>query len=149
MNDLSLDGDVLVLFNFALLGNIFDLLFRDVLRNVLSEIFDSVVVSDSNFSRNLFDSDFFSVLSDSSSLGNSFDLGLILVLDNFLLERHIFDSAFALDDLFSSIDNSINNTRLNSRSINCRSNKRSSNRGSSIGIGSSRHRSSVSSRRHC
>ena len=112
MDDLPFDWDVLVFFNFAFLGNVFDLFFWDVLGNVLPKILDSIVISDSNFPRNFFDSDFLSVFGDFSSLGNSLNSSFILVFDDFFLEGHVFDSAFTLNDLLSSVNNGIHNLGL-------------------------------------
>ena len=109
MDDLSFDWNILILFNFSLFGNVFDLFFWDILRNVLSEIFDSIVISHGNFSRNLFDSDFISVFSDSSSFGDSLDFSLIFVFDDFLLEWNVFDSALSFNHFFCSVNNSVNN----------------------------------------
>lgn len=118
VDDLSFDWDVLVLFNFSFLGNVFDLFFWNVLRNVLSKILDGIVVGDGNFSWDFLNSDFFSVLGDLSSFGNSFNSSFILVFDDFFLEGHVFDSAFTLDDLFAGVDDSVDNLRLLS-SNNC------------------------------
>lgn len=118
VDDLSFDWDVLVLFNFSFLGNVFDLFFWNVLRNVLSKILDGIVVGDGNFSWDFLDSDFFSVLGDLSSFGNSFNSSFIFVFDDFFLEGHVFDSAFTLDDLFAGVDDSVDNLRLLS-SNNC------------------------------
>ena len=59
VDNLSFDWDVLVLFDFPFLGNIVDLFFRNVLWDVLPKILNSIIVSDSNFSRYFLNSNFF------------------------------------------------------------------------------------------
>lgn len=112
MDDLPLDGDVLVLLDLSFLGNILNLLFGDVLGNVLPEILDGVVVDLGDFSRNLLNSDLLLVLSDLSSSGDSLDSGLLPVLDDLLLEGHVFDPALALDDFLAGVDDSVDNLGL-------------------------------------
>jgi hypothetical protein len=94
--------------------DVFDSGFWDVLGNVLSQIFDCVVVSDGHFSWDGLDFSFFLVFSNFSGLGDSFHSGLILVFDHFLLEGDIFNSAFSLDDLFSGVDCGVDNLLVTS-----------------------------------
>ena len=119
MDNLSFDGQVLNAFPGSFNGLVFDDGFFDFLGNVFDLGFDSVVVSDGDFSRNLFDSDFFSVFSDSSSLWNSFDFGLILVFNDFLFERNVFNSAFTFNNFFTSVDNCVNNLRSLVSYVSC------------------------------
>lgn len=112
VNNLPFDWDVFVSFNFTFLGNILDFFFWDILGDVLSKIFDGIVVGDGNFSRNFFDSLFFSIFCDFSSSGYSFNSSFILVFNDLFLERNVLDSAFSLDDLFASVDGSVHNMRL-------------------------------------
>lgn len=112
MNDLPFNWNVFILFHLSFFGNVFDLFFWDVLGDVLSKILDSIVISDGNFPRNFFDSDFFSVFGDFSCLGNSFDSSFILVFNDFFLEGNVFDSALTLNDFLSSINNGIHNLGL-------------------------------------
>lgn len=112
VNNLSFDWNVFVLFNFSLLGNVLDFFFRDVLRNVLSQIFNGIIVSNGDFSWNFLNSSFFSVLSDFSSLWDSLNSRFLSVFNDFLFERNVFDSAFTLDDFFTSVDNGVNNLGL-------------------------------------
>lgn len=112
MDNLSFDWNVLILLNFSFLGDVFDLSFWDVLRNVLSEIFDGIVIGDGNFPRDLLDSNFFSVFGNFSSLGYSLYSAVILIFNDFLFERNVFDSALAFNHFFSSVDCSVDNLRL-------------------------------------
>lgn len=105
--DLSFNRDVFVLFNFSFLSYVLNLFFRDILRNILPQVFDGIIVSDSYFSWNFFDSSLFSVLCDFSGSWDSLDSSFLSVIDDFFLEWHIFDSAFSLDDFSTGVNNGI------------------------------------------
>lgn len=119
MDDLPFDWDVLVFFNFAFLGNVFDLFFWDVLGDVLTKILDSVVIGDGYFPRNFFDPNFFSVLGHFSSLGNSFYSSFVLVFDHLFLEWHVLNSALPLNNLLPSVHHSVHNLGLLSNCCAC------------------------------
>jgi hypothetical protein len=112
VNNLSFYWNVFILFNFSFFSNVFNLSFWDVLRNVLTKIFNGIVVGNSDFPWDFFYSNLFSIFSDFSGLRNSFNSGIFLVFDNFFFEGDIFDSAFSLDNFFTSVDYSVNNLRL-------------------------------------
>lgn len=108
MYDLSFDWDILILFDFSFLGDVFDLFFWNVLWDVLSQILDGIVVSDGDLSRDLFDFHLFSVLSNFSSFWYSFDSSLFSIFDYLFLEWNVFDSALSFDNFFAGIDDSVN-----------------------------------------
>lgn len=112
MNDLPFDWNVFVFLDLSFLGNILDLSFGNVLRNILTKIFDGIVIGDGDFSGDFLNSDLLSVLGDSSSLWNSLDSGFVLVLDNLLLEWNVFNSAFTFNDLLASVDHCIHDLGL-------------------------------------
>lgn len=93
--------------------NVFDSLFGDILRNVLSQILNSIVVGDSDFLRNGLNLSLLSVFNLLDLLGDSFNLGLILIFHDFLFKGNVFDSALALNNLFSSVDSSSNDLSAN------------------------------------
>ena len=116
MNDLSFDWNIFILFNFSFFSNIFNLSFWNVLRNILTKIFNGIVVSDSDLPWNFFYSNFLSIFCDFSGLRNSFNSGIFLIFNNFFFEGDIFDSALSLYYFFTSVDYSVNNLRLMSNS---------------------------------
>lgn len=89
--------------------NIFDDLFRYVLRNVLSKILNGIVVSDSDFLGDGFNLALLFVFHLFDFLWDTFDLGLILVFDDLLFEGHIFDTTLTLDDFLACVDCGSNN----------------------------------------
>lgn len=108
VNDLSLNGDVFIA--DLLLGdlNILDPLLRNVLRDVLPEVLNGVVVSDSDLLGNGLNLPLFPVFDLLDLLGDSLDLGLVLVLDDLLLEGNVLDPALPLDDLLAGVHSSRN-----------------------------------------
>ena len=112
VDNLSFDWNIVVSFYLSFSSNIFDCFFWNVLWNVLSEILYCIVVDFSHLSGNLFNNSFFSILSNFSGSWNSIYMLLISILDDFLLERNILNSAFTLDDFFAHINSCINNLRL-------------------------------------
>lgn len=109
MRGVPFDRDVFVSNCFFGNLNVFYSLFRNILGNVLSEIFNGIVIGDSDFLGNVLNLSFLSVLDLLDLLGNSLNFGLVLVLDDLLLEGHVFDSAFTLNDILSSINGGSNN----------------------------------------
>ncbi len=109
VDNLSFDWDVLISGDNTFFGNVFNRFLRNVLRNVLSQILNGVVVGDGDFTGDFFDSSFLSVLGHSSSLGDALNSSLILVLDDLLLEWHVFYSAFTLDHFLSSVHSRVYN----------------------------------------
>eukprot|EP00178_Gracilaria_changii_P004745 TRINITY_DN1774_c0_g1_i1.p3 TRINITY_DN1774_c0_g1~~TRINITY_DN1774_c0_g1_i1.p3 ORF type:complete len:132 (-),score=11.04 TRINITY_DN1774_c0_g1_i1:222-617(-) len=109
MNDLSFDRNVFVSNLFLGNLNIFYSLFRYILRNVLSQIFNSVVIGNCDLTRNSLDFSLFLVFNSFDLLGNTFNLSLVFVFNDLLFEGNILDSAFSLDDLFSSVDGGSDN----------------------------------------
>ena len=109
VDNLSLNRDVFVSDLFLGNLNIFNFLFRNVLRNVLSKILNGIVVGNSDLTRDGLNFSFFLVFDSLDLLGNSLDFGLILVLNDLLLEWNVFDPAFSLDDFFASVDGGSNN----------------------------------------
>ncbi len=108
VDDLSLNWNVFVFLDLSFSGDVFDGLLGNVLRNVLSQVLNGVIVGLGDFSWDGFDSLFLSVFSDFSGLGDSLDSDLVLVFNDFLLEWNVFDSALTLDDLFASVNNGVN-----------------------------------------
>ena len=88
--------------------NVFNLFLRDILRNVLSKILNCIVVGNGNFTRNCLNLLFFFVFNSFHLLWNSLNLCLILILKNFLFEGNILNSAFSLDNFFSSVNSCSN-----------------------------------------
>ena len=109
VDNLSLNRNVFI--SDLFLGNldIFDLLLRNILRDVLSEIFNGIVVGDSDLTRNSLDLSFLLVLNSLDLLGDSLHLGLVLVFKDLLLEWNVFDSALSLDHLFAGVDGGADN----------------------------------------
>lgn len=109
VDDLSFNWNVLVLLDFPFSGNILNSLLGDVLRNVLSQIFNGVIVGFSNLSWNALDSLLLSIFSHSSGLWHSLHSHFILIFDDFLLEWNILNSALALDHFFPSVNSGVDN----------------------------------------
>jgi hypothetical protein len=109
---LPLDGDVLVA--DLLLGDldVLDSLLRDVLGNVLSEVFNSVVISDSDLLGDGLDLPLLTVLHLLDFLGDTLHFGLVLVLHDLLLEGDVLDPALTLDHLLASVDSSADHLGL-------------------------------------
>lgn len=80
------------------------------MRDILSKIFNSVVVSDSDFFRDGLHLSLLSVLHLLDLSGDSLNLGLVLVFDDLLFEGDVFDSALSLDDFLASVDCGANNS---------------------------------------
>lgn len=114
MEGLPLDGDVLVADLFLGDLDVLDPLFRDVLGNVLSEVFNSVVISDSDLLGDGLDLPLLTVFHLLDLLGDTLHLGLILVFHDLLLEGHVLDPALTLDHLLASVDSSANHLGLTS-----------------------------------
>ena len=112
VDDLSFDWDVLVSLDLSFLGDILDFFFGDVLRNVLPEVLDGIVVGDTDFAGDFFDPLLFSVLSDFSGPGDSFNSGFILVFDDLLLEGDVLDSALSLDHFLGGVHSGVHNLGL-------------------------------------
>lgn len=72
----------------------------------MSEIFHSVVVSNSDLFRNGLDFSLLSVLDFLHLLGHSLHFRLVLVLDDLLLEGHVLDSALPFYHFFACIHRS-------------------------------------------
>lgn len=104
MHNLSFNWNVLVPDLFLWYLNVFDSLFWDVLRDVLSEIFNGIIVSYSDLLWNVLNFSFFSIFYFFSFFGDSLDGGLILVFNDLLFKGNILNSAFSLNDFFSSIN---------------------------------------------
>lgn len=109
VNNLSFYWDVFVFFDFSLSGYILNCFFWNILRNVLSEILDCVVVGLGHFSWNLLNSLFLTIFNNFSGSRNSLDSGLIFVFEDLSFEWHVLDSALSLDDLSTCIDGSVDN----------------------------------------
>ena len=103
-----LNRDVLV--SHVLLGHlhVFNGLLGHVLRNVLPQILNGVVVSNSDLFRDLLDLTLFPVLNLLDGLGDTLKLGLVLVFDNLLLKGHILDPALTFDHILAGADGSSN-----------------------------------------
>ena len=112
MKSVPLNGDVFVSDLFLGDLNVFNSLFWDILRNVLSEIFNSVVVSYCDFFGDSLDFSLLSVFDLLDLLGNSFNFGLILVFDDLLLEGNVFDSALSFNHFFASINGGSNDLSI-------------------------------------
>lgn len=109
VNDLSFNGDVLVLLDFSFSGDILNGLLGDVLRDVLSQILNGIIVRFSHLSWDSLDSLLFSVFSHFPGFWDSLNSHFILILDDLFLEWDILDSALSLDHLFSSVNSCVNN----------------------------------------
>ena len=79
------------------------------MRNVLSEVLDSVVISHGHFLGDGLNLPLFLVLHLLHLLGHSLHLGLILVFNDLLLEGHVLDPALALDHFLAGVDSGANN----------------------------------------
>lgn len=101
---LPLDGDILIADLFLGNLNVFDGLLGHILRDVLPQILDSVVVSHGDFFGDLLDLPLFPVFDLLGGPGDSLDLGLVKIFDHLLLEGHIFDPTLALDDFLAMVD---------------------------------------------
>ncbi len=111
VDNLSLNWNVFVFFNFSLFGDVIDLLFWNVLWNVLTKVLDGIVISDGDFSRDFFYFDLLFILDNLSSFGDPFYSRFLLVLYNFLLKWNVLNSTLSFNNLLSSIDNSVDNLR--------------------------------------
>jgi len=109
MNNLSFDWDVFISNLFFGNLNILNLFFRHVLGNILSEIFDSVIISNCNFFRNCLNFPFLFIFHFFNFFWHSLHFCLVLVFDHFLLKRNIFNSTFSFYHFFSSINCCSNN----------------------------------------
>lgn len=109
VNDLSFNGNVLVLLDFSFSGDILNGLLGDVLRDVLSQILNGIIVRFSHLSWDSLDSLLFSVFSHFPGFWDSLNSHFILILDDLFLEWDILDSALSLDHLFSSVNSCVNN----------------------------------------
>jgi len=103
MNNLSFNWNILIFFNFSLFSNILNLFFWNILWDILSQIFNSIIISNCNFSWYLFNSYLLSVLCYFSCFWNSLYSCIVLVLYNFLLEWNVLNSAFTFYDLFTGV----------------------------------------------
>ena len=103
---IPLNGDVFVSDLFLWDLNVFYSFLWDVLRDVLSEIFHSVVVCNSDLFRNSLDFSLLSVLDFLHLLGHSLHFGLVLVFDDLLLEGHVLDSALPFYHFFACVHGS-------------------------------------------
>jgi hypothetical protein len=112
MDNLSFNWDVFV--SDVLLGNldVINSLFRDILRNVLSKILYSIVVSDSHLFGDGLDFSFFSIFNFFDFLWYSFNLSLILIFNNLLFKGNIFNSALSFDYLFACVDSCANDMAI-------------------------------------
>lgn len=106
VNDLSFNWNVFILFNFSFSSNVIDLFFWDILWNILTKIFDSIVIGNGDFSWNTFDSNFFFIFDNFSFFGNSFDSRLVSVFNNFFFEWNVLNSTLSLDN-FLNVNDSV------------------------------------------
>lgn len=90
-------GDVFVSFYFPFYWPHLYSFFRDNFLEILNSFLDCVVILFYNFSGDALYYFLFLVLCDSPSDGDSFDVGPILVLDDFFLVGDIVDPAFSLE----------------------------------------------------
>lgn len=102
------DGDVFVADLFFGYLDVLYFFFGDVLRDVLAEVLDSIVVSDCHLSGDGLHLPFLLVFNSFHLLWHTLHLGLVLVFHNLLLERHVLDSALPLDHLFSCVHSCAN-----------------------------------------
>lgn len=126
VDNLSFDWNIVVSFYLSFSSNIFDCFFWNVLWNVLSEILYCIVVDCGYLSGDLFNNSFFSILSNSSGSWDFLNMLLISILNDFLLERNIFNSAFTLDDFFAHINSCVNNWMMSTYMLNMMMSRNSS-----------------------
>lgn len=111
MDNLSLNWDVLILLDLPFPGDILNGFLRDILRNVLSQILNGVIVSLGDLSWNALDPLLFSVFSHFSCLWHSLDSHFISIFYDLFLEWHILDPALTFDHFCSSVHGCVNDLR--------------------------------------
>lgn len=102
MENLPFHWDVLIFNVFALHWHILSIVFWNYLRDISSNMLNSIIVSRCDFPGHDIHFDDFLVVGDGPTPGDERIPGFIYVVDDFLFHRDILDSAFSFDQILSN-----------------------------------------------